>query len=296
MNLINKNILVSIGLPIYNSNKNLLNKVIKSLVNQTYKNIELIISDNNSEETLFSIINKYKKNDKRIFYYKQKKNIGGEKNRLFVLKKAKGKYFLYSADDDIISYNFVEKNLLFLERNPNYVGSISPARFHNYKFKLQTMGDQSLEDDNPLYRAIKSINSLHANARYRSLFIKEALIKCFKIYKVEFLWNDYFLIFKLLFIGKLKRINQGYMIMGKKGTSSSLKNIMNINQMNYFSIFFAFNKIYKNILFFLKKKKIEFNYYTKLYIFLILFKINIKYVYVNLFKVNFYNSINKLLK
>ena len=257
MNLINKNILVSIGLPIYNSNKNLLNKVIKSLVNQTYKNIELIISDNNSEESLFSIINKYKKNDKRIFYYKQKKNIGGEKNRLFVLKKAKGKYFLFSSDDDIISNNFVEKNLFFLERNLDYVGSISPARFTNYKFNIQSMGDQSLEDDSPLTRALKSVSALHANIRYRSLFIKKVLIKNFEVNDQEYLATDYFLNFKILFDGKLKRIKEGYMIVGKEGTSSSLKNIMKITNQNYLTIFLAFNKLFENIFIFLKKKKIK---------------------------------------
>jgi hypothetical protein len=111
--------------------------------------------------------------------------------------KSKGKYFVWSADDDIISKDFVEKNLLFLENNLDYVGSISPARFENYNFNQKSMGDHTLDDDKPINRSLKSINNLHANARFRSLFRRNSLIKYFSTEKKEFLGIDNLLIFNL---------------------------------------------------------------------------------------------------
>jgi glycosyltransferase involved in cell wall biosynthesis len=294
----NKNILVSIGLPVYNSNKKKLEQVIKSLVNQKHKNFELIISDNNSTESILDIINKYKKNinENKILYFRQKKNIGGWKNFQFVLKKSKGKYFLWSADDDIISKDFVEKNLLFLENNLDYVGSISPARFEQYNFNLKSMGDHTLDDSNPINRSLNSINNLHANARFRSLFRRNLLIKYFSTGKTEFLGNDYLLMFKILFDGKLKRIREGYIILGKKGTSSSLKNIMQITRKNYLSVFFAFDQLFLNIFLFFRNKKIKINFFTKCNILFLMLRLNMRYVYVNLFKVNLYNLIRKYKK
>jgi glycosyltransferase involved in cell wall biosynthesis len=294
----NKNILVSMGLPIYNSNKKKLEKVIKSLVNQTHKNFELIISDNNSKESMLDIINKYKKNinKNKILYFRQKKNIGAWKNFQFVLKKSKGKYFAWSADDDIISKDFVQKNLLFLENNLDYVGSISPARFEKYNFNLKSMGDHTLDDNNPINRSLNSINNLHANARFRSLFRRNSLMKHFSFEKIDFLGSDYLLIFKILFDGKLKRIREGHMILGKKGTSSSLKNIMQITRKNYLSVFFAFNQLFLNIFLFFRKKKIKINFFTKCNILFLMLRLNMRYVYVNLFKVNLYNLTHKYKK
>jgi glycosyltransferase involved in cell wall biosynthesis len=293
-----KKIIVSIGLPIYNSNKKKFEEVIKSIVSQTHKNIELIISDNNSTESMLDIINKYKKKYKkrRILYFRQKKNIGGWKNFHFVLKKSKGKYFAWGADDDLISKDFVTKNLLFLESNLNYVGSISPAKFENYNFNHPSMGDQTIDDDNAINRSLKSISNLHANSRFRALLRRKTLIKYFDNNKMEFLANDYFLMFKMLFDGKFKRIKEGYIILGKKGTSSSLKNIMQITRNNYLSIFFAFNQLFVKVFIFLRKKKFKINFITKYYILFLMLRLNIKYVYVNLFKVNLYNLIHKFIK
>jgi glycosyltransferase involved in cell wall biosynthesis len=294
----NQNILVSIGLPVYNPNKKKLEKVIKSLVNQTHKNFELIISDNNSKESISDIINRYKKNDNRnkILYFKQNQNIGGWKNHHFVLKKSKGKYFVWCGDDDIISKDFVEKNLLFLENNLDYVGSISPARFENYNFNQKSMGDHTLDDDKPINRSLKSINNLHANTRFRSLFRRNSLIKYFSTEKKEFLGLDNLLIFKILFDGKIKRIKTGYMIVGKQGISSSLKKIMQFNKINYLSIFFAFNQLFSNIFLFYKKNKIKINFFAKCYILFLMLRLNTRYVYVNLFKVSLYNLIHKYKK
>ena len=74
---------VSIGLPVYNGEL-FLKKALDSLLNQTYSNFELIISDNNSTDSTQKICQEYAKNDKRICYIHQEKNIGAFSNFSFV--------------------------------------------------------------------------------------------------------------------------------------------------------------------------------------------------------------------
>ena len=71
--------LVSIGMPIFNGmrsnlKKNInLEKSLQSILKQSYKNLEIIISDNCSNDETINIIKKYLKKDKRIIFFKQKK-------------------------------------------------------------------------------------------------------------------------------------------------------------------------------------------------------------------------------
>jgi glycosyltransferase involved in cell wall biosynthesis len=124
----NNNFIVSIGLPIHNG-EFFLKTRIDSILNQTFKNFELIISDNASTDQTRKICEEYAKQDSRIQYIRQKKNIGGLQNFKFVLQNAKGKYFVWAAVDDFWKPTFLSKNIEILESNTNIIGSISEFDF-----------------------------------------------------------------------------------------------------------------------------------------------------------------------
>jgi glycosyltransferase involved in cell wall biosynthesis len=110
--------LVSIGLPTYNR-ANDLRACLANLTDLNYKNIEIIISDNHSPDATAEVSREYVKKDKRIRYYRQKSNIGVSKNSLFVLKKAKGKYFFWASDDDLRDRKYLSETIPLLEKNPH---------------------------------------------------------------------------------------------------------------------------------------------------------------------------------
>lgn len=108
--------LVSIGLPTYNRVDDL-KACLDNLTNLDYNNIEIIISDNHSTDTTAEVCKDYIKKDKRIRFYRQNTNLGVRKNSIFVLEKAKGKYFMLASDDDLRSKTYLSNTIPLLEKN-----------------------------------------------------------------------------------------------------------------------------------------------------------------------------------
>src|SRR3989304_7503947 len=144
MDNLHKKSKVSIGLPVYNGEK-FIEKKIKSIISQTFKDFELIISDNSSTDMTPTICQNYAKVDNRIKFFRQSKNIGAVANFNFVLQESKGDYFMWAAVDDIILPNFIEKNFQVLEKNPNIVCSISKIKlFGETTDNLKPKSDDSI--------------------------------------------------------------------------------------------------------------------------------------------------------
>ena len=98
--------LISIIVPIYNVSK-YLDKCLNSLINQTYKNIEIILINDGSTDNSISICLKYKKKDKRIRLY-NKKNGGLSSARNMGIKYSKGNYLFFVDSDDFLDLEIIE--------------------------------------------------------------------------------------------------------------------------------------------------------------------------------------------
>jgi glycosyltransferase involved in cell wall biosynthesis len=112
--------LASIGLPVYNGEK-YLDGALRSLLSQTYSNLELIICDNASTDSTREICLRFARSDSRIRYFRNDTNIGGNNNFNLTFKYAQGKYFLGAAHDDLIAADLIAKCVEVLERNPHVV-------------------------------------------------------------------------------------------------------------------------------------------------------------------------------
>lgn len=99
---------ISIGLPVYNGEEYLI-KSIDSILNQTFVDFELIISDNASNDATSSICQNYIHRDQRIKYYRQKSNIGLYQNFKFVFEKSNSDYFIWASHDDIWHPDWLKK-------------------------------------------------------------------------------------------------------------------------------------------------------------------------------------------
>lgn len=108
---------VDILLATYNTNIRYLRKQIDSILSQTYKNIHLIISDDNSnKEGVIETLKEYEKKDKRISLYLQEENLGYIKNFEFLLKASGADYIAFADHDDIWYENKIEKCIKVLKK------------------------------------------------------------------------------------------------------------------------------------------------------------------------------------
>lgn len=109
--------LVSVGMPVYNEER-YLKRSVKSIINQDYDNLELIISDNASTDKTEQICLKLAQKDPRIRYIRNKNNIGAIDNFYQVVKKATGEYFMFAGGHDLWSPNFISICLRTLQDSP----------------------------------------------------------------------------------------------------------------------------------------------------------------------------------
>ena len=101
---------IDILMATYNGEK-YLKEQIESILNQTYKNIRLIISDDASKDSTPQILEEYRKKDSRIEIYLNKENRGVVKNIEFLLEKVEDKFYMLADQDDVWLPLKVEKSI-----------------------------------------------------------------------------------------------------------------------------------------------------------------------------------------
>ena len=108
-----KNKTIDILLATYNGEKYVAQQI-DSILNQTYKNIKLVISDDCSKDKTKEVLKQYE-NDERVEIHLQKENLGYIRNFEFLLKQVKNDLYMLSDQDDVWLKEKVEKSLEVLE-------------------------------------------------------------------------------------------------------------------------------------------------------------------------------------
>lgn len=108
---------ISVLMPAYNAEKYIADSI-QSIRNQTFKDFELIISDDASTDRTWEIIHKFKRKDKRIKIFRNNKNQYIAVNRNILVKHSKGKYIAWQDADDISINDRLQSQYDFMENNP----------------------------------------------------------------------------------------------------------------------------------------------------------------------------------
>lgn len=109
--------LVSVLMTTYNPDKTYFSQAIESILEQTYKNFEVILVDDGSQFDVEKIVKAY--DCKKIRYYKLQNNVGITRALNIGLQYCEGKYIARMDDDDICLRQRLEKQVLFMESNPD---------------------------------------------------------------------------------------------------------------------------------------------------------------------------------
>ena len=137
---------MSIITPVYNSEKYLKN-TIENVINQTYKNLEMILVDDCSTDNSEKIIKEFLEKDSRIKYIKLKENSGAAVARNTALENSTGRFIAYLDADDLWKENKLEKQIEFMLKN-------------NYAFTCTSYEkiDENGESKNKIIKMPKQIN------------------------------------------------------------------------------------------------------------------------------------------
>lgn len=114
-----KSPLLTIGIPTFNRSK-YLSKCLEAIYNQVgnCSFIEILVSDNASTDDTSIVVNNYRK-FKNLRYVCQEKNIGAERNVLYLYENAKGKYVVVCGDDDYYYYGAIMRIIEAIHDYPN---------------------------------------------------------------------------------------------------------------------------------------------------------------------------------
>lgn len=112
--------LVTIGLPVYNSEK-YLSQSIDSLLGQTFSDFVMIINDNASEDGTADICASFAAKDNRVKYYRNNENIGNPRNFNRIFELTQTPYLKWSTSDDYCEPTFIEKALKIMEDDPSII-------------------------------------------------------------------------------------------------------------------------------------------------------------------------------
>ena len=147
---------LSIGLPVYNS-EIYLGQSIQSLLGQTYEDFELIISDNASTDATADICRSYAKQDSRVRYIRQARNIGLAPNHNFVFAESRGELFKWAASDDLYARDLMQRCVEALDEHPEVV--------------LAHAFEAAIDESGTVYQALEyplATDSASAPERFRS--------------------------------------------------------------------------------------------------------------------------------
>lgn len=111
---------VTIGLPVRNG-ADFVSQAIESILAQSFREFELIISDNASTDNTEEICRRYMGQDERISYVRYDRNVGAARNHNRLLEMAHGEFFKWAAHDDLIAPEYLARCVEVLDRDGSVV-------------------------------------------------------------------------------------------------------------------------------------------------------------------------------
>jgi len=170
--------LISIILTTYNR-KDLLKKSLDSVVNQTYKNMEIIIGDNHSDDGSEELCREYADKDSRIRYFRHDENIGMTANGNFVVSKITGDYWIGICDDDWLDLDCMEKCVEFLTKHPDYTAIYPLTKLYDTNYNIIEIAKPQKFNYSEVNKRIKKYVNTNLSTFCVGLYRREVLDKMY---------------------------------------------------------------------------------------------------------------------
>jgi glycosyltransferase involved in cell wall biosynthesis len=170
--------LVSVGLPVFNG-ESFLRGAIDSILAQSHRDLELVISDNASTDRSAAIAEEYASRDPRVRCFRQPRNIGATRNYNFVAARARGKYMKWASANDYCDTAMFAACAGVLESDPRIVLCYGATRLvDEVSGAVRPFdGDISLTEERPTARLARVLTEMTLNNAFNGLIRMDALRK-----------------------------------------------------------------------------------------------------------------------
>lgn len=273
----NSDLLVTIGLPIYNRAAGL-KKCLQYLSLQTYRNLEIIISDNcSTDNAVQEVIQAFAAKDKRIKAIRQPVNIGMEANFNYVFALASADYFMWMSDDDYFDDNYVAACMRLLVAHPDHVLCSGVAKYYNDDQFLFSEKMFAVDQPRPFDRLRTYFSKVDKNGNFYGIFRNRLLLEDPISLHIGCDWS---LMAKLAILGKLTYVDDTCYHRSAEGNSETKKKMItkfgfNKLQAAFFETYSAY--LVASNIFNDRTVSNKFNYLQKkLIVTMIFFQINYK--------------------
>lgn len=215
--------LVSVCIPTYNRARKL-QRAVDALLASSYKNLEIIISDNASSDDTENICAALAQSDRRVRYFRHSENQGPTANFEYARSQATGKYFLWHGDDDHLDPNYIGACINELENDQSLVLVSGVAAYHRGDGNITGYGKViQPSSDSPMLRVTKYIWMVTENSIFCGAYRRSAVEECIM---PNCLAGDWIWMAEVLLKGKAKVLPTIYVHRDYgDNTSSSLRRI-----------------------------------------------------------------------
>lgn len=163
-------------MPVYNGGR-WLRQTLDALLGQTYRDLELVISDNASTDDSAAICREYAARDPRVVYHRNEVNVGASDNYNTVFRRSSGRYFKWASCNDLCMPTFLERCVEVLEARPDAVLAYPRTRL----FAGDVAGGEDYDDGldlqeaDPYRRFRRLVTSMRLNNVMNGLIRTSAL-------------------------------------------------------------------------------------------------------------------------
>jgi glycosyltransferase involved in cell wall biosynthesis len=214
--------LVSVGIPTFNRAAKLA-RAAESVLAQTHRHLELVISDNASCDDTESLCRAISERDTRVRYLRSEVNRGPTANFNTLFGELRGDYVMLLSDDDWLDNDYLAVCLEELTRRSGFVLVCGKARYLRGSHVVREGVNMQLDSDSPTRRVLSYLRNVDENGMFYGLMARSALKRAAPLGNV--LGNDWLFVAALAAQGKIATVTSTTVNRELEGTSANFAKI-----------------------------------------------------------------------
>lgn len=168
---------LSVGMPVYNA-AHYLPSAIGCILEQSFSDLELVISDNASIDSSFEVCEEFARSDSRIRLFRNERNLGIAENFNRVFRFSRAPYFFWASSNDWFAPQFAERCIDALEYSPHACLCSTQTRFFSSTVEdaVDYADDMAIQSDSPVDRFWTLQQRLRVNNVMHGVIRRDALV------------------------------------------------------------------------------------------------------------------------